>query len=308
MADYPIPPWLRPADTAAEYSRGLALGVQIQHQNAAMAQEAQQTQMQLELKKQQLAQDATLANQKIELERAMHQEQMALRKAELDQAAQKIAIATKQAADSYAAQRELQSRVRAGEDQEKVMLELYPRLFKSGSGLGGVLNAMRTRTQLSGPVQAQPVLDPFTKQPMPGVFSVPNERGGMSLRNTPGYQAPGAVHRDDQLRVAMWRQEIARLNKKWSDPIVTKAVTKDPSMQKEYKADMDTVQKLTGQVKSILNNTQATPSAAGAGAKARLRWNPQKGEFEPAQAAAPPPELIPAGGSSDSDEEESLYD
>ena len=100
---YELPPWLKPADTAAEYSRGLAIGAQIQQHNNALDQEHQQNLMNLELKNRSLQQDTLLAQQKIELEKSMHQEQMALKKQQLQQVAAQVDIKTKAAAAKFAA-------------------------------------------------------------------------------------------------------------------------------------------------------------------------------------------------------------
>ncbi len=140
---YPIPPWVaKDNDPAGKFATGMHLGAQIQQAHESMVQQSQETEMRLQIAQQHEERDFQFKQQQAAVAQAQHQQQFELQQQQLMMAKQKNDLQVKQAADEYGAQQEYSRRIAAGEDASKVMMDLYPKLFTSATGLSGLMKAM----------------------------------------------------------------------------------------------------------------------------------------------------------------------
>lgn len=185
---FEIPPWIRPADTATEYSRGLALGAQIAQQNQRLAAQQEQAAMEAAIRTQQIQREAELERTRVAVQEAYNQQRLDLERQQLDSYAAANNAKVMDAARQFAAQEEYRQRVAAGEDPATVGLELFPLL---GLGAGDWGAAMRSRaTPDEGPVQGQAVLGP-NGEVLPGLIATPSASGAPVVRNIPGFRPEG---------------------------------------------------------------------------------------------------------------------
>jgi hypothetical protein len=167
---FPIPatPWLKPADQSEEYMRGAQLGLQagearnrtamqaqqMQQQAAQHAQQidmakqrleqqAQHEQMALQVQQEMQQKKALVDQQKIEVAKSYHESQLGLQQQKLDEAKQKMQAQVQATAQKAASMMEYESRVKGGEDPNKVMMEIGPRMGASASGLASVSRAQQ---------------------------------------------------------------------------------------------------------------------------------------------------------------------
>lgn len=190
MADFVNLPWLNPGDPVDAYSHGLQLGMQAGTEQA----------------RQQLQQEQLIKQEQQQAIENAHQ-------------AAVFHMQSEQQARKFAAQQRFQSLLQQGADPAKALLQVAPDLGESLTGAAQLYRATQSpqmtpyqqqETQLrkraldlqerklnkpndvfqSGPVQGQPVLDPETKQPIPGLVATPAAGGkGMTVHLTPKAQA-----------------------------------------------------------------------------------------------------------------------
>lgn len=175
-----LPPWIRAADTPAYYTRGLGLGLQAaQEQNRV-----NQAQQQMALEAQRAAVNQELARQELALREQETASERELAQAKIEEAARR-----------YSAQQQYQQRVSGGEDPMAVMMELGPQMGSEQTVQAAIVRAQMQEAKDAnqiplGPVQAMPVLDPTTKQPVPGWGAVPGGYGkGQNVIRLAGTQA-----------------------------------------------------------------------------------------------------------------------
>lgn len=140
-----IPPWIQPADTAKNYLSGLQIGVNIAQQTQRLQAQREASAIESEMKIRQLEEQSAERRQRIEMDKAYHDQLVGLRQQQLEEAAQKNALATKMAAGRFAAQQQYRTRVAGGEDPSKVMLELGPTMGAGAGDIGAALRATRVR-------------------------------------------------------------------------------------------------------------------------------------------------------------------
>ena len=193
-ADYVPLPWLNQPNPVDAYSHGLQIGAQIGSDQA----------------RQQLQQQQMLQQQQEQQVRQAHD-------------AAVFQLESQAQARKFAAQQKFDSLVQSGIDPAKALLQVAPDLGESLTGAAQLYKASQpaqmspfqqaeieqrkadleekkrqfdidqsTPDQVfqAGPVQGQPVLDPSTGQPIPGLVAVPSPNGkGMTTHLTPKAQA-----------------------------------------------------------------------------------------------------------------------
>ncbi len=146
----------------------------LQMQQQEDAQAAQQFQQQLAQKSQETQRQADLDQQRLAITGQYQQQQMGIKQQQLQQGQQKLQMASREAADRFSAQQEMTNRTApveeggGGEDPDKVMLELYPRLYKSGAGASGLATEISRKDQANAPVTTEELKDPATGARVPG--------------------------------------------------------------------------------------------------------------------------------------------
>lgn len=215
MADYPLPSWLqtRPSDAARTFLEASQAGQRLNLEKQRLAQQQQQSEMEAQTRREIAMQNSLREQQRIEIEKARTAAEVGLKQQSLDLAGQKIALTANAAARKFAAQQQYQQLLEQGMSPDEAALKIGPAAFSSMAGMAGLSKEVYQRQhpfvptstevdgqkliQLSpqryakatvppsvGPVEAQNVLDPVTKQPIPGMVAVPGERG-MITKNRP---------------------------------------------------------------------------------------------------------------------------
>lgn len=116
---YPYPNWIQPPDLAGEYARGAQLGLE-------------QSRMQMQAEENQRAH--LMEQQRLEVEKAYKDQQLAMQKQELDQATQLNKLKIQDAAQRMSAQKAYQDFVNAGGDPTEGMLKFGMQLGLDSSG------------------------------------------------------------------------------------------------------------------------------------------------------------------------------
>lgn len=168
MPSESIVPWVQGADPARYFgpmfgeaanasSRRAQLGQEMmrmqmqQAQHAAELQAHQEQQAQeMELKKQVMQQNQLMDQQRNAITQQYHQQQNAIKEQQAQEASKKNALAAQNMAAKSSAMMQYQQRVQSGEDPNKVMMELGPRM--SGGSMGGMGSILK---QGAPPPQAQ---------------------------------------------------------------------------------------------------------------------------------------------------------
>lgn len=146
MANYPIPPWIRPPQNlAGEYAAGAALGAKIAMERERANQERQMFAIETQVRSEQAHQRALEHQQELQVEKAYHDQQLALRDRALAQQQTVIAVKNQQTARQFAAQQRFRQMVEAGEDPDKAALQIGPELFGSMAGFAGVAREVYQR-------------------------------------------------------------------------------------------------------------------------------------------------------------------
>lgn len=196
--DYPLPPWLSP--NAAQGWGGLALdaaksraNIQMERdrlsQQAATAsmeaqQRSQETAQANQAKAQQLDYEHTMEQQKIAIETQYKQQQIGLQTQDLELAQKKFDAQTQQAAQMALVQHTYAKRVAAGEDPQKVIMELGPEMHLPPAAL---VQALKKPFSMGAtvPVPGHPELD--------GVQTSPNNFRLIPKAPTIATNAPAAI-------------------------------------------------------------------------------------------------------------------
>lgn len=150
--DYPIPPWLTP-QAAQGYGElaGAAhrAALQAKLEREKMAQQAAQAAMQMQARQQELAanmqaraeamrSEAMREDQKLRIEKAYKDSVLGIQQQELDIRQKTAEHSIKQAAASFAAKQEAGRRIAAGEDPQKVWMELGPTMGITGNAMANL--------------------------------------------------------------------------------------------------------------------------------------------------------------------------
>lgn len=253
---FEIPPWIRPADTATEYARGMSLGVQIAQQTQRIQAQQEAAAMEAALKMQQIERESEFERQRIAVQDAYNQERLNLERQQLDQVGAVNQMKIAEMAKQFAAQEQYRQRVAGGEDPAKVGLELFPLL---GMGAGDFGAAMRSqRSPATGPVQGQPVLGPGGEA-IPGMIATPGASGGQVVHNVPGYRPEGiSPGEKDAMRTILEKRKQAIL-----DDMPLHQPKSGPAFEK-WNQDLEAVRKIDEQINGLypwLTNMTATATA-----------------------------------------------
>lgn len=273
MAEYPIPPWLaQRSDPAAEYAASFRQAQQI---SASMAQEQARLQeasdraaMEQQVRQKALEQQSALQTQELAQTKAYQDAQIGLRHAELQQGQQKIQMAAEQAARKFQAQAAFQQEIGDGSDPQKITRAILKWGAAMGEPGGATAAAIRASAQkpafVPGAVQAQPVLDPQTKAPMPGFIATPSA-GGNSMTVHP-------VHNPDTQATTGQRLTELRSRRKeildeYAGRIDSFKPKNEQSRQKweEDKAELEEIE----MSRKALMSRQATTAGTGSGSGAQ---------------------------------------
>lgn len=139
--EYPIPPWLHgvsPGEIGQLYQNAQRAGAQIQMEQQRLSQESQQAQMALQAKQEAAKQDQMRQAQQMQIEKAYHDSEIGLRKSQLEQTQKELQQKTQIAAQTFQAKQQAQQRIAAGEDPQKVWMELGPMMGVTGAGLANL--------------------------------------------------------------------------------------------------------------------------------------------------------------------------
>lgn len=269
---YPIPNWIQPpGDLAATYLNAYRAGAAVSEAQARLDAEAQERGVNLAVSEQRLQQQNMREQQELEMRKALSQAELGIRQASLENAQERIALTANAAASRMAEQQAFLKEREAGVDPIESMLR-HPGMFTSAAPLvsaakeyherttpfvpsdvttpAGVRMVMSSRghavlapkTTATGELEAGPVVDTRTGQPVPGMVSV-----GGRARNIPGYRDP-------------IQQELNEIYKVWG-PQLQGAYDIDKSQQPAF----EKAQKRYAQLKAI---------QAGGGAPATARPTP----------------------------------
>ncbi len=128
MASYPTPPWLnrQGTDPATAFVGAFRAGASVAIEKAQLAQQSERAAMAAAIKQQESEQQALRDQQKIAIDSAQFDAQVGLKQQSLDIAHERIVQSAKMAAVRFQVQEEYRRRVAAGEDSQKVLLELGP--------------------------------------------------------------------------------------------------------------------------------------------------------------------------------------
>lgn len=210
MAEYALPPWLAAhADPAAEFAQSFRQASQINATLAAeaarMQQQAVQSQMEMQARQQENDKQRALEQQKIAQDKARIDAELGLRSQAIQQAQQKVDLATKAAAQKYAATQAFQAEVGDASDPQSVtraLMKYGPLMGTPGAGTAtaAAIRASSQKEFQAGPVQGQPVLDP-SGQAVPGALAVPSPTGrGMQVHWSKEQPELSAAERQQTLR------------------------------------------------------------------------------------------------------------
>ncbi len=129
--NYPIAPWLRPADTTGAYAKGFGLGnqagqaqAQIAMERARLQEANNRTAVEIALKQQQLEKESMVEAQKLEVAKAYHEQQASLKNQELEMKQQALQEKVKDAAAREALLARYRQNIANGADPIKETLAL----------------------------------------------------------------------------------------------------------------------------------------------------------------------------------------
>lgn len=129
--NYQLPNWLKSADVTGAYSKGFGLGMQggqaqaqIAMERARLAQHANQQAVEITLRQQQHERESMVEQQKLEVSKAYHQQQTALKEQELEQKQQLIQERIKEAAQRQMVMERFKNAVSNGGDPVREALGL----------------------------------------------------------------------------------------------------------------------------------------------------------------------------------------
>jgi len=267
MADYGIPPWIQPPDTARQYATGLQLGINIaQHQQRLQAQQ-EQAAMEAQVRAKQLEQETAFQQQKIQMDQAYKDQMIGVQKSRLEEAARKNALVTKAAAAKFAAQEQFRRRVAGGEDPAKAMLELGPSMAASAGDFGAALRSAK------GPTKA--VWVPKDLQGAPGHFLQPS--GAALVPRSISDQGEMSASLRGQT-ISYWKSKRAQLVKDM--PPAARTAETRAKRDAERKPFLDQIAEIDAKIEDLLKPPAKSTAAGGV---RKLRRNERTGKLEFAQ-------------------------
>ena len=226
-----------PPDTAGSYLKGFGQGAQVAEANARIAQaqqqlaaQQQQAAMEAQVKQDQIAQNSRIEQQKAEIAREYNQSRIRLNQEKVAQAKQindqRAVMVARQMQEEAAYQKDIAPADKGGGGMSPFeAMSRHPGMIPNMSGFASSVSRQRN-AQVPGSVQAQSVLDPISKAPIPGVFAAPGVSGGMGIHNQPGFM-PKDVNRSAQ--VAYLKQQLKNREDKLQDRSVQAGLReKDP--------------------------------------------------------------------------------
>ncbi len=281
MADLIVPPWLqyRPQPNPIEaYTGGAEIGLRQRAQQDAEFQAAQR----VALAQQAQAQQAEETGQRIDLARQeeyrreqeaaiadqYRQQQYGLQQAEEQRKQQQSDIAVQAAARQFQAQQNVKAMIDQGVPVEKAVLTNAIDLGMSGKDIV----ALNRQSLVSGPVQAQSVLDPITHVPMPGFIATPNPSGtGFGTHINPAFVQGELVKRQAETAKRMKEQArqtlLLRQQTEYSRRIANdRLLPKNDTTKKLLAADETKLKQIEDELESI--SPAATPAPADSGTPA----------------------------------------
>ena len=287
---YQIAPWIRPAgDLGEDYLGGVRIGAEIAHQQAALAQQANQSSMEMTLKQQQLARESALEQQRMQIQKAYQMQQIGLRNQELKQQAQLNALKVQDAARRFAAQQAYQKDIAGGMPIAESILKRFPGTDESMTGYGQLAHQLELGKRILPPPQVQNI--DVNGQQMP-YLKIPEAGGGYRMQNIP---KPGRDVQSERL-ATMQIRELERQRDKMesaleNDP-ASSLESRDPAtlsasqklMLNSFHAKRNRVDALDQKIDSLYNGDQsappqqapapAQPSAEGQPARVRSDFGP----------------------------------
>ena len=124
---YDFPNWIHPPDLAQEYARGVQIG-----QQAALEQQR------LQMQQEENQRAHLMEQQRLEVDRAFKEQELALRKQQLDEKAKLNAVKVQDAARQLTAQKAYADFVTAGGDPTEGLLKFGPAMGESMAGYAGL--------------------------------------------------------------------------------------------------------------------------------------------------------------------------
>jgi len=190
MPNYPIPSWLKPADTTNAYTKGYSLGQQgaqvasqIAHAQQRLAHDAQRAQVEVALRQQEIERVSIYKQQQLEVEKAYHDQMVQIEQRKLADAEAKVQEKMKQDALRAQAMQTYAHAIASGVDPVQASSAFFP--YMGTGGQTDFIKAHMTPAFIPSDLQSRSVLDQNGK-PIPGMISIPNASGtGMSARNIP---------------------------------------------------------------------------------------------------------------------------
>lgn len=181
MANYAIPNWIQPPESlAGRYLQGIQIGNEIQNQRAQLAEAQNRFAINASIQQQQLQQQALAQQQRLEVEKAYHNQLIDLQQQQLKEVEQVNAVKTQQAARQFQAQQAFQQRVASGEDPADVLMQLGPQMGMHAGDMGAIL-----RSRKAGVV------------PPPEVQNIGGQDWLLTHRADGGYYPPQRVNKPD---------------------------------------------------------------------------------------------------------------
>lgn len=203
-----IPPWIRPPDDPAQaYISAYHAGAAVAGEQAKLQVQANAQANEIAVAEQRLQEQHMREQQQMEMTKAYHDATIGLRQQQLATAQEKIQQAGQLAATRSLALQAYQSDLASGLKPAEAALR-HPELFPSMAGFGATARVLQEQQEpfhvttetvdgqkifymgkghaafppqqavgAEGPLQLQPILDPVTKQPVPGAGSFPTARG-----------------------------------------------------------------------------------------------------------------------------------
>lgn len=177
-----IPPWLNQqgADPASAFVSAFRAGASVALEKAQLQRQSENAAMAAAIRQQENEQQARREDQKIAIESAEKKAQIGLEQQKLDLAQQMAVQTARAAAMSFQVQETYRRRVAAGEDPQKVLLELGPSMgIKSG-----LSSLAKAPTELFQPGPPQDVLDASGRPT--GYQALQTSRAAVTYRKTGG--------------------------------------------------------------------------------------------------------------------------
>ena len=192
-----IPPWLKPADVAGDYQRGLQIGVSVANERSRLAQEQEDTAMRLQVSQQENQREHALQQQRMATDAAYHQQQIELRKQQLDQVKAMNDQKTANAARLFTARQQfsvmnqkIDSDPNMTEDQRNDARRRAIFDYGTTAGLPGTeMSAMVKASQKDKPT----VPASFDTTTLPGQTIITQSNGTKVIHNNPRATSEGDV-------------------------------------------------------------------------------------------------------------------